>query len=230
MLCFTIPVLFMHIRLVEHLQLRVYYYYYWSLLYSTILRSRADSLPSHVILHEWFFIARFWISTQVLYLQHWHGWCHMKLLPSWRILCTPYNHAPCHFMQSHVRKVHACLAVTCYLHLWQNEWDLLHATAITWGWNGYPNKSHHRKLTQEKIFFMPLLQGLEPATFDSQIWRSNQSYPCGAIFWSYFIWLFVIHSVQLIFFLFFFSLFLSCLNIILALPFQCWKELCLCDV
>ena len=33
-----------------------YYYYYWSLLYtiySTILRSRADSLHSHVILHEW---------------------------------------------------------------------------------------------------------------------------------------------------------------------------------
>ena len=30
-----------------------------------------------------------------MYLQHWHGWCHMKLLPSWCILCTPYNHAPC---------------------------------------------------------------------------------------------------------------------------------------
>ena len=30
-----------------------YYYYYWSLLYSAILRSRADSLRSHVILHEW---------------------------------------------------------------------------------------------------------------------------------------------------------------------------------
>ena len=30
-----------------------HYYYYWSLLYSAILRSRADSLRSHVILHEW---------------------------------------------------------------------------------------------------------------------------------------------------------------------------------
>ena len=29
------------------------YYYYWSLLYSVILRSRPDSLRSHVILHEW---------------------------------------------------------------------------------------------------------------------------------------------------------------------------------
>ena len=30
-----------------------YYYYYWSLLYSAILRSWADSLRLHVILHEW---------------------------------------------------------------------------------------------------------------------------------------------------------------------------------
>ena len=30
-------------------------------------------------------------------------------------LCTPYNQVPCHFMQSHIRKVHACLAVTCQL-------------------------------------------------------------------------------------------------------------------
>ena len=29
------------------------YYHYWSLLYSAILRSGADSLRSHVILHEW---------------------------------------------------------------------------------------------------------------------------------------------------------------------------------
>ena len=28
--------------------------------------------------------------------------------------------ALCHFMQSHIRKVHACLAVTCHLHFWQN--------------------------------------------------------------------------------------------------------------
>ena len=32
-----------------------------------------------------------------------------------QVLCTPYNHAPCHFMQSHIRKVYACLAVTCHL-------------------------------------------------------------------------------------------------------------------
>ena len=63
-----------------------------------------------------------------------------------RVLCTPYNHAPCHFMQSHIRKVYACLAVTCHLHFWQNDRDLLRATAVTRGWKGYWNKNQHRKL------------------------------------------------------------------------------------
>ena len=37
-------------------------------------------------------------------------------------------------MQSHIRKVYACLAVTCHLHFWQNDRDLLHATAVTRDW------------------------------------------------------------------------------------------------
>ena len=57
-----------------------------------------------------------------------HGWCHMRLLLSRRVLCTPYNHAPCHFSQRHIRLVHACLAVTCHLRFWQNDQDLLRAT------------------------------------------------------------------------------------------------------
>ena len=109
------------------------YYYYRSLLYIAILRSRADSPRSHVILHEWtaFYSAFVWISTEVVYLQRWPGWCHVKLLPCRRVLCTPYNHAPCHFMQSHIRKVYACLAVTCHLRFWQNDRGLLRATAVT---------------------------------------------------------------------------------------------------
>ena len=63
----------------------------------------------------------------------------MKLLPSRRVLRTPYNHAPCHFMQSHIRKVHAYLAVTCHPHFWQNDLGLLCATVVTRGWNGYRN-------------------------------------------------------------------------------------------
>ena len=49
-----------------------------------------------------------------------------------------------------IRRVHACLALTCHMYFWQNHRDLLHATAVTRGWNGYQNKSQHRKLTTEK--------------------------------------------------------------------------------
>ena len=57
-------------------------------------------------------------------------------------------------MQSHIRKVYACLAVTCHLHFWQNDRGLLRATAVTQGGGGggggYRNKGQHRKLTLEK--------------------------------------------------------------------------------
>ena len=106
-------------------------------------------------------------------LKRWHGWYHMKLLLSQHILCTTYNHAPCHFMQSHIHTVHAYLAVTCHLHFRQNDQDLLHATALTLGWNGYRNESHHRKLTLKKKILLLLLQGFEPATFQSPLWCSN---------------------------------------------------------
>ena len=61
---------------------------------------------------KWSTYSTFWNITEVVYLQHvleyhwsglltalfWllHGWYHMKLLPSRRVLCTPHNHAPCH--------------------------------------------------------------------------------------------------------------------------------------
>ena len=76
---------------------------------------------------------------------------HETAAVSAQVLCTPYNHAPCHFMQSHIRKVYACLAVTCHLHFWQNDRDLLRATAVTRGWNGYRNKSQHRKSTLDLL-------------------------------------------------------------------------------
>ena len=90
-----------------------------------------------------------------------------------QVMGTPYNHAPCRFMQSHIRKVHACLVVTCHLHFWQNGRDLLRATAVTQGWNGYGNKSQHRKSTLEKKILPSLQQGFEPATFQSQVRHSN---------------------------------------------------------
>ena len=84
-----------------------------------------------------------------------------------------YTIQPCHFMQSHICKVYACLAVTCHLHFWQNDRDLLCATVVTRGWNGYRNKSQHRKSTMEKKILPPFQQGFEPATFQSWVRRSN---------------------------------------------------------
>ena len=104
----------------------------------------------------------------------------MKLLPS---LCTPYNHAPCQFMQNHIHKVHVCLSVTCHLPFWQNDWDLLHATAVTRGWNGYQNKSQHRKLTMEKKILLLLLQGLEFMTFQSWVRHSNHWATALSVMW-----------------------------------------------
>ena len=72
-----------------------------------------------------------------------------------QVLGTPYNHASCHFMQSHIRKVYACLAVTYRLHFWQNDRDLLRTTAVTRGWNGYRSTSQHRKSTLEKKILPP---------------------------------------------------------------------------
>ena len=103
--------------------------------------SWADSLRSHVVLHEWLlFIARFLNihrSGELTAL----AWPvpHGTAAISAQGLCAPCNHVPCHFMQSHIRKVRACLAVTCHLHFWQNDRDLLRATAVTRGWNRYWN-------------------------------------------------------------------------------------------
>ena len=61
----------------------------------------------------------------------------------------------------------------CNLHFWQNDRDFLRATVVTRGWNGYRNKSQHRKSTQEKKILPPFQQGFEPATFQSRVRRSN---------------------------------------------------------
>ena len=134
--------------LTSHFSLRVFELLIAFIKRYSPLPSRLTALACDFYIGEWLFIAQFLnISSEVVYLQRWHGWCHVKLLPSRRALRTPYNHAPCHFMQSHIRKVHACLAVTCHLHFGQNDRDLLRATAATRGWNGYQNESQHRKLT-----------------------------------------------------------------------------------
>ena len=83
------------------------------------------------------------------------------------------TNAEARFNKIHIRKVYACLAVTCHLHFWQNDRDFLRATVVTRGWNGYQNKSQHRKSTLEKKILPPFKQGFEPATFQSRVRCSN---------------------------------------------------------
>ena len=83
------------------------------------------------------------------------------------------TNAEARFNKSHIRKVYACLAVTCHLHFWQNDRDLLRATVVTRGWNGYRNKSQHRKSTLENKILPPFQQGFEPATFQSRVRQLN---------------------------------------------------------
>ena len=93
-------------------------------------------------------------------------------------LCTSLQ---CHFIQSHIGRVYVYLAVTCHLHFWGNNRDLLRATAVTRKKNGYRNKkSEHRKLTLEKKILPPLLRGLELRIFRSRVRRSNH--------WTYPVW------------------------------------------
>ena len=99
------------------------------------------------------FYRAFWISTEVVYLRRCLvvTWLVSRetaaVWPHFVYTMQPWTMSR-HFMQSHIRRLYACLAVTCYLHFWQNDRDLsLCATAVTRRWNGYWSKSQHRKLT-----------------------------------------------------------------------------------
>ena len=109
-----------------------------------------------------------WCTFSAVWLLH--GWCHVKLLPSRRTFCVHHTTMHQFTVSLHSKTnttVHVCSAVTWHLHLWQN------ATAVTRGWNGYRNKSQHRKWTLEKKILLQLLSGLEPATLRSRVRRST---------------------------------------------------------
>ena len=50
-----------------------------------------------------------------------------------------------HFMKSHMRWVHECLAVTCHLLFGHNDRDLSRVTAVTRRWNGYKRRGRRRR-------------------------------------------------------------------------------------
>ena len=127
------------------------WWWWWLLLYSAILHSQADSLDACLILHEWIafystFLNIHWSSvlTALAWLVP-----HETAAVSVQVLCTPYNHVSCHFMQSHIRKVYAfsCNLPPALLAEWLG---LSRATAVTRGWNGYWNNSQHRSNPEEE--------------------------------------------------------------------------------
>ena len=63
--------------------------------------------------------------------------CHVKLASrlgaSFVYTIQPCTSLQCHFTQNHIGRVQVCLAVTCHLHFWQNDRDLLCATAVHTG-------------------------------------------------------------------------------------------------
>ena len=92
---------------------------YWLIdghLYSAILRSLEQTHCARL----WFYmsdklsIARFlfcfvFLYTEVVYLQRWHGWCHMKLQPSRRKFCV--HHTTMHHVTSRKATYVWCMRV-----------------------------------------------------------------------------------------------------------------------
>ena len=78
-----------------------------------------------------FLISPKWCADSAIWLLN--GWCHVKLLA--QVLCTPYSYAPVCSVTSFkaIQVVRMCFAVSCHLHFWQHDRDLLRATAVTRG-------------------------------------------------------------------------------------------------
>ena len=106
-----------------------------------VLCFQADPLHSrNMWLNEWLYLYTvcFWISTQVVYLQHCFG--HYMAGAPWNCCCLgtcsvytlqPCTSLQCYFIQSHKYFGRMCkLVVTYHLHFWQGNQDLLHATAV----------------------------------------------------------------------------------------------------
>ena len=117
----------------------------WSLLYSAILHSQADSLQLHVILHVWLAFYSTFLNI------HHSGVLNGTDMAgaTWNCCCLGVfcvHHTTMHHVTSCKNTyVHACLNVTCHLRFWQNDLDLLHATAVT------------RNMMSQQKYFLKLL-------------------------------------------------------------------------
>ena len=143
-------------------------------LYSAILRSLEQTHCARLWLDmsDKLFIARFLnihrsgVLTALAWLVP-----HETAAISAQVLCTPYNHAPCHFMQSHIRKVYVSLAVTCHLLAeWPGSFTCYCGNA---GVERIPKLESAQKVDPGEEILQLLLQGFEPGTFQSRVRHSN---------------------------------------------------------
>ena len=104
---------------------------------------------------------------------------HEAVAVSGHVLCTPYKLAAVYNVTSRKATYVGCVCVSCkpcHLHFWQNDRDLLRATAVTQGCKGYRNKGQHIKLTMEKKIIPLLLLGSNPGPFDHESGALSLSY------------------------------------------------------
>ena len=84
-----------------------------------------------------------WCAHSTVWLSH--GWCFVKLLMSWCTFCVQH-----HFIQSHICRVHV-FSGTLVEPAMCNFGTMIGIFYMSYcgvtGWNGYQNKSQHRKLT-----------------------------------------------------------------------------------
>ena len=76
---------------------------------ATCSSDKHQRLIRNTMEHNYFFHEHPGASTDKLYTP----WIQGFDAVSAHILCTPYNYALCHFVQSQICRMHVCLAVTC---------------------------------------------------------------------------------------------------------------------
>ena len=127
-----------------------------------MLSYRLTTLTSHLILNEWLDFFDFFFNLAVA------TWNCDRLGARSVYTIQPCTSLRYHFMQSYIHRVHACLAVTCHLHFWQN--DRYHFTCYCG--NMELERIQKWESAHGENIFPPLLLGLKPATFWPRVRRS----------------------------------------------------------
>ena len=147
-------------------------------LYSAILRSLEQTHCARM----WFYMSDWPCSTFLFCFEYPPKWCTYSAGmagATWNCSClgaSPVSTIqPCTMSLQAKPHTYGVCVFSCNLPpVLLAEWrDLLRATMVTRRWNGYRNKSQHKKSTLEKKILQPLQQGFEPATFQSRVRRSN---------------------------------------------------------